>query len=358
VTVTNTGWNGSFEPYVLIENTDRYVHGNLTVDNPVAGGYKLSVYDELGRRICEPRWYPASQCTFNAALNEVGVAVFYGYVALDAPTDGRPRDSVRAATGPIVVAPYTDAEIVAMLEDGHIPGFLASLVAPGITATSTDSAFCLKLGYVAPRTHRFRSSLTDIQAVCVSVGAAKAMALIVGIAGVAGLYQALKSTSGTSDAHPPLPGDPAPQPEPPTHDRQWPGPGPVPFPQPDGDDDETEIVYRVWGGASGDNGRSWTPLDPREVELRFGEGSYRDLSGLPDFNTGEFLSIAVLLDVSAIDEVRAALPWEALDGYSVQGGLTEYIIRGGCSHPAMVCDAAERLEPPYRILDMHRQGIS
>jgi hypothetical protein len=75
-----------------------------------------------------------------------------------------------------------------------------------------------------------------------------------------------------------------------------------------------ETVYRVYGGGSKLYGESWTPVDPLTVE------NYRDVAGLPDWNTGEFLAIGHLVDRTGI-KVRPAL---ALHGNS--GGIVEYVI--------------------------------
>jgi RHS repeat-associated protein len=70
-------------------------------------------------------------------------------------------------------------------------------------------------------------------------------------------------------------------------------------------------VYRVWGGKSGPNGRSWTRVDPRTVP------NYRDAAGLPDSNTGRFLSEGELINTEGVNATTAS----ELDGN--QGGLDE-----------------------------------
>jgi hypothetical protein len=74
------------------------------------------------------------------------------------------------------------------------------------------------------------------------------------------------------------------------------------------------IVYRVWGDKSHSDGRSWTTIDPSTVP------NYRDAAGLPETNTGRFVSVGKLVDNTGIT-TRPALP---LDGN--RGGMSEIII--------------------------------
>jgi hypothetical protein len=62
-------------------------------------------------------------------------------------------------------------------------------------------------------------------------------------------------------------------------------------------------------------GASWTPSNPRTV------GDFRVEAGLPDENPARYVVDGTLIDVSAVREVRLALP---LDGNP--GGLPEYLI--------------------------------
>jgi len=77
---------------------------------------------------------------------------------------------------------------------------------------------------------------------------------------------------------------------------------------------ETNTVYRVWGDDSAAWGHSWTTVDPSTI------ANYRDFAGLPDLNTGRFISVGQITDPSGIS-MRAAL---ALDGNA--GGLSELLI--------------------------------
>jgi hypothetical protein len=52
-------------------------------------------------------------------------------------------------------------------------------------------------------------------------------------------------------------------------------------------------IYRVHGGCSGEKGKSWTPIPPLTIEA-LGKGTFRDLAGLPDCNTGEWIAEGVM----------------------------------------------------------------
>ncbi|MCC7047272.1 MAG: hypothetical protein IT562_11220 [Alphaproteobacteria bacterium] len=73
-------------------------------------------------------------------------------------------------------------------------------------------------------------------------------------------------------------------------------------------------IYRVWGDDARPWGRSWTTADPKSVP------DYRDLAGLPDQNTGRFLSSGTLRDTRGIGRRNA----ESLHGN--RGGLDEVLI--------------------------------
>ena len=73
-------------------------------------------------------------------------------------------------------------------------------------------------------------------------------------------------------------------------------------------------VFRVWGDEAGANGRSWTTVDPRTVS------NYRDVAGLPNQNSGRFLSEGVIQDTTGI----RLQPADPLHGNV--GGLPEVII--------------------------------
>ncbi len=124
---------------------------------------------------------------------------------------------------------------------------------------------------------------------------------------------------------------PPPEPETPTAPR----PVPVPdiFPRP-GDEEprEGQIVYRVYGGNAGLNGRSWTPVDPTNL----GPDEFRVAAGLPDrLNAGTMIAVGRLVSTQGI-VVREALPVTPRDDWgagasgaayrSYPGGLPEYVI--------------------------------
>ena len=73
-------------------------------------------------------------------------------------------------------------------------------------------------------------------------------------------------------------------------------------------------LFRVWGDGAGANGRSWTTADPRGI------ANYRNAAGLPDQNTGRFLSEGILGNTSGVT-TRSAVP---LHGNA--GGLPEVIV--------------------------------
>jgi RHS repeat-associated protein len=77
---------------------------------------------------------------------------------------------------------------------------------------------------------------------------------------------------------------------------------------------ETQTVYRVFGGDAKALGKSWTPIDPGTV------ANYRDVAGLPNANTGQFI-IKGTTNNSNILLQQGAVP---LDGNI--GGLMEYKI--------------------------------
>lgn len=74
---------------------------------------------------------------------------------------------------------------------------------------------------------------------------------------------------------------------------------------------EGTTVYRVWGDGAGPNGQSWTTVDPATA------GNFRAEAGLPDANTGRFVSEGRLADSTGVTTMTAA----PADGNP--GGLTE-----------------------------------
>ncbi|UWQ06666.1 RHS repeat-associated core domain-containing protein [Aliiroseovarius crassostreae] len=101
-------------------------------------------------------------------------------------------------------------------------------------------------------------------------------------------------------------------------------------------------VYRVYGGDSGPNGASWSPVDPSTVP------DYRDAAGLPSggesgaTNSGRFVIEGTLQDPSATVLTREALP---LDGTT--GGLPEYIIPNAIESGAVRVDSVGGVNPEY-----------
>jgi RHS repeat-associated protein len=73
-------------------------------------------------------------------------------------------------------------------------------------------------------------------------------------------------------------------------------------------------VYRVWGDKAKANGRSWTRTDPRTIK------NYRKTSGLPNQNSGRFVTEGTLTDTKDVTR-RNALPL-----HGNKGGLDELVI--------------------------------
>ena len=84
-------------------------------------------------------------------------------------------------------------------------------------------------------------------------------------------------------------------------------------------------IYRVWGGPfAPEDGRSWTPVNPALIET-LGPGTYRNLAGLPNRNTGEFLATGYIDLLTLVrttgTSILEVLASELLDGN--EGGLPE-----------------------------------
>ena len=73
-------------------------------------------------------------------------------------------------------------------------------------------------------------------------------------------------------------------------------------------------LYRVWGDEARAWGRSWTTEDPSLA------GNYRDIAGLPNQNSGRFVSEGMLTNTEGV-EVTTAAPL-----HGNQGGMTEVIV--------------------------------
>jgi RHS repeat-associated protein len=59
-------------------------------------------------------------------------------------------------------------------------------------------------------------------------------------------------------------------------------------------------LYRVWGGTSGPDGSYWSPTNPSTIP------NYRSVAGLPEGNTGQFVSWGVLTDNTGVTTGSAA----------------------------------------------------
>jgi len=73
-------------------------------------------------------------------------------------------------------------------------------------------------------------------------------------------------------------------------------------------------VYRVWGNEAGPYGKSWTPVNPSNVN------NFRNVAGLPAQNTGRFVSEGVLTSTKGV------VSRKALEIGSNTGGLPELVV--------------------------------
>jgi hypothetical protein len=241
----------------------------------------------------------------------------------------------------------TDVQLGALLGATATPATVAALRA-GALALATDEAACVLIGAADP-THPAGSTATTTQLAC-GTGSRALMAVLVGVLTLAGAIE-LFVDYGTT--HPTDLQAPEPQPQPQPDPQPEPSVGPSPQPEPE----DALIVYRVWGGASGPYGTSWTTLNPLWYEFTNGAGSYRRDAGLPDFNTGTYLTTARVLDPALVDGPFPAREFENLEiHYHVPGGLPEVEIDGGCSNPGIECVGTVALVPPWGLLPMHFTG--
>ena len=60
-------------------------------------------------------------------------------------------------------------------------------------------------------------------------------------------------------------------------------------------------IYRVWGDEASPYGRSWTRTDPDTIP------NYRNEAGLPNENTGRFVSEGTLSNLQGVEQ-RSAIP--------------------------------------------------
>lgn len=86
---------------------------------------------------------------------------------------------------------------------------------------------------------------------------------------------------------------------------------------------EGTTVFRVWGGKAGPWGESWTTINPGTVS------NYRSLAGLPDVNSGRFVSEGVLKSIEGVTTKSADVIKRGQ-----KGGLQETVIK----------DAANKVE--------------
>ena len=70
----------------------------------------------------------------------------------------------------------------------------------------------------------------------------------------------------------------------------------------------------MWGDGAGANGRSWSRTDPRTVE------NYRDAAGLPNQNSGRFVTEGTLTNTKGVAQR------DALSLHGNKGGLDELVV--------------------------------
>lgn len=92
-------------------------------------------------------------------------------------------------------------------------------------------------------------------------------------------------------------------------------------------------IYRVWGGVANSVGGSWTTVNPNSVS------NYRDAAGLPNVNTGRFVTEGVLRNAAGVWQ-RPAQP---LDGN--RGGLHELIVSNPAAQVQMT--RVSGVNPPF-----------
>ena len=92
-------------------------------------------------------------------------------------------------------------------------------------------------------------------------------------------------------------------------------------------------VFRVWGNGSKPWGPSWTPVDPRTIP------NYRNVAGLPNQNSGRFLSEGILRNTEGVT-AREAMPLHGGDG-----GLRELEIRH--AEQQVQLQNVQGLNPPF-----------
>ena len=92
-------------------------------------------------------------------------------------------------------------------------------------------------------------------------------------------------------------------------------------------------VYRVWGGEAAPWGRSWTTVDPRTVS------EYRNAAGLPNQNTGRFISEGILQNTDGI-LIKQADPL-----HGNKGGFPEAVIPN--PQKQVILQKVEGLNPEF-----------
>ena len=358
VTVTDPGWTGSFDPL-----TDPYIQLSpgqarsiaFTWDEPL-GGERLRIRSSDGVTVGTCTSASATVCAASVAVASGEIKSYWAEVYMPLLAGG---ELLSGRSGAVVVTTLSEPELLDVLLSGT-DSQLAALLGPdatatavaalraGATALATDEAACLLIGAADP-THPEGSSASTTQLACATTSQLASLTLATAV-GIGGLVATLVNYGGT---HPTEQQAPEPPPQPQPDPQPEPSVGPSPQPEPE----NALFVYRVWGGVSGPYGTSWTTLNPLWHEFANGAGSYRRDAGLPDFNTGTYLTTAKVLDPLVVAAPFPAFSYEnPAIHYYVPGGLPEVTIVGGCSNPAIECVGTVALVPPWGILPMHLTG--
>ena len=175
LTVSNTGWSGSFASFEVVSTGSDWATFGAEVDTPTAGGYRVSIYDETGYRVCISGSSHPTGCSASAAWGPGEFHYFYAYVATTSPTQGTPT-GIRASAGPLVVTRMTDDELADDLRAGLVPPALVPLITT-LEQRYGDVGACLQFGEQV-RTHALEASTSDTTTICTGLGMEKALAFL------------------------------------------------------------------------------------------------------------------------------------------------------------------------------------
>ncbi len=100
-------WSGTFDPWTATTlettvNTD-YSVVEISVTPATYGDYRVSVYDDAGKRVCRSSGTFPTGCSFTSHPDTNSSKTYVAYVAADTPTTGPPTQDVRAVSSPITI---------------------------------------------------------------------------------------------------------------------------------------------------------------------------------------------------------------------------------------------------------------